>query len=70
MWRYRSLALSVVLTGGLATGAAAQSTQPPVLPAPQNNSTIPEKIEPDPTCPRARSPAPQGPRLPPAPVSP
>ena len=60
MWRYRSLALSVVLTGGLATGAAAQSTQPPVLPAPQNNTTIPEKIEPDPTCPPGSQPCTTG----------
>jgi hypothetical protein len=60
MWQYRSLALSVMLAGGLATGAAAQSTQPPVLPAPQNNSTIPEKIESDPTCPPGQQPCTTG----------
>ena len=60
MWRYRTLALSVSLTGGLATGAAAQSTQPPVLPAPQNNSTIPEKIAPDASCPQGSEPCATG----------
>ncbi len=51
MLRHRSLALAAALiAGGLATGALAQgssqSTQPPVLPSPQNNATIPEKIAP------------------------
>jgi hypothetical protein len=54
MLAYRVFALSAVLAGGLATGVLAQdsprSTQPPplppVLPSPQNNATIPEKIHP------------------------
>ncbi len=56
MLRHRPMALAAaVIAGGLvagpsATGALAQgssqSTQPPILPAPQNNSTIPEKIAP------------------------
>jgi hypothetical protein len=54
MLHHRSLILATALiAGGLATGALAQgssqSTQPPsmpVLPSPQNNSSIPEKIAP------------------------
>jgi hypothetical protein len=54
MLAYRAFALSAALAAGLATGAFAQapsqSTQPPsmppVLPSPQNNSTVPEKIQP------------------------
>jgi hypothetical protein len=60
MWRYRSLALTLALTGGLVMGAAAQSTQPPVLPAPQNNSSIPEKIAPDMNCPPSSEPCTTG----------
>ncbi len=52
MLQHRSLVFAAaVIAGGLTTGALAQgssqSTQPPILPAPQNNSTIPEKIAPE-----------------------
>ena len=52
MLRHRSFALALVLmAGGLAAEALAQgssqSTQPPTLPTPQNNATIPEKIAPE-----------------------
>jgi hypothetical protein len=51
MLQHRSLVFAAaVIAGGLTTGALAQgssqSTQPPTLPSPQNNSTIPEKIAP------------------------